>query len=106
MEKTYLGNAFSLQMIDLNKDTSVDIVPVTKEEVAQSGFESVIGHQDTANVLTNLLGLEVPMNRVSVRLDVSDILYVAQVTGGRLPEGSTTLPAGMSLTFIKVTIRQ
>ena len=106
MKKIFLGNAFSLQMLDLTKGASVDIVPVTKEEVAQSGFESVVGHQDTANVLTTLLGVEVPMNRVSVRLGVSDILYVAQVTGGRLPEGSTTLPAGMSLTFIKVTIRQ
>ena len=61
----YLANAFSLQMIDLANETSVEIVPVTKEEVAQSGFESVVGHQDTANVLTTLLGVEVPMNRKS-----------------------------------------
>lgn len=103
---TLLGNAFSLQMLDLTEGTSVDFVPVTKEEVAQSGFQSVIGHQDTANVLTSLLGVEVPMNRVSVRITPEDTLYVAQVTGGRLPEGATTLPEGMSFAFIKATIRQ
>lgn len=104
MNKTYLANAFSLQMLDLSKENSVEVVPVTMEEVARSGFESVVGHQDTANVLTTLLGVEVPMQRVSVRLESSDILYVAQVTGGRLPEGATTLPAGMSLTFVKVSL--
>ena len=104
MNKTYLANAFSLQMLDLSKAISVDIVPVTKEEVAASGFESVVGHQDTANVLATLLGVEVPMQRVSVRLESSDILYVAQVTGGRLPEGATTLPEGVKLSFVKVSL--
>ena len=104
MNKTYLANAFSLQMLDLSKAISVDIVPVTKEEVAASGFESVVGHQDTANVLATLLGVEVPMQRVSVRLESSDILYVAQVTGGRLPEGATALPEGVKLTFVKVSL--
>ena len=103
--KTYLANAFSLQMLDLSSATSVDIVPVTMEEVAASGFESVVGHLDTANVLTTLLGVEVPMQRASVRLESHDILYVAQVTGGRLPEGATTLPSGMTFKFLKVSLR-
>ena len=104
MNKTYLANAFSLQMLDLSSAISVEIVPVTMEEVAASGFESGVGHQDTANVLTTLLGVEVPMQRVSVRLESGDVLYVAQVTGGRLPEGATTLPKGFTLTFVKVTL--
>ena len=104
MKNIYLGNAFSLQMLDLTKAASVDIVPVTMEEVAESGFESVVGHQDTANVLTTLLGVEVPMQRKSVRLEDGDVLYVAQVTGGRLPEGATTLPEGFELAFVKVTL--
>lgn len=92
-------------MLDLSKAASVDIVPVTKEEVAGSGFTSVVGHQDTANVLTTLLGVEVATQRVSVHLDSSDVLYVAQVTGGRLPEGATTLPAGIELIFLRVSLR-
>lgn len=102
--KILLGNAFSLQMLDLSKKTSVEIAPVAMEEVLASGFESCVGHQDTANVLSTLLGVEVPMQRVSVHLDSGDILYVAQFIGGRLPEGATTLPEGMEFAFLKVTL--
>lgn len=102
--KNYLGNAFSLQMLDLEQENKVSINPVTAAEVASSGAESVIGHADTANVVSDILGIEVPMNRVSVKLNQGDILYVAQVTGGRLPEGATTLPEGMAITFVKVVL--
>jgi hypothetical protein len=91
-------------MLNLEGPVSVNVVPTTAAEVASSGFTSVVGHQDTANVLTTLLGVEVPMNRVSVRLEAGDVLYVAQVTGGRLPEGCTTLPQGMSLGFFRLTL--
>ena len=59
---------------------------------------SAIGHQDTANVLG------VPMNRINVHLSKGDVAYVAQLQGGRLPEGSTTLPNGFSFKFIKVEV--
>lgn len=62
------------------------------------GLESAIGHQDTANVLG------VPMNRVNVKLYPGDTAYVAQLIGGRLPEGTTTLPEGFRFKFIKVTV--
>ena len=101
---TLLGNAFSLQMLDLSKEQNVKVVPATVAEVSNSGFRSVVGHQDTANVLTTLLGVEVACNRESVKLEDGDVLYVAQVTGGRLPEGATTLPAGFELAFLKVTL--
>lgn len=99
-----LGNAFSLQMLNLDQETNVKVAPVTVAEVAESGFRSVVGHQDTANVLTTLLGVEVPFNRESVKLTTGDVLYVAQVSGGRLPEGATTLPQGFELVFLKVTL--
>ena len=102
--KKILGNAFSLQMLNLAVESNVSICPVTAAEVAESGAESVIGHADTANVVSGILGKEVPMNRVSVKLNPGDILYVAQVTGGRLPEGATTLPEGMDITFVKVML--
>jgi len=90
---TFLLNAFSLQMISGNctiKVTEVDSLP--------DGLTSAIGHQDTANVL----GVE--MNRVNVKLNVGDTAYVAQLQGGRLPEGSTTLPQGFSFKFYKVSV--
>lgn len=91
--KTFLLNAFSLQMVDVPCSVHFSEVDVLPE-----GLTSAIGHQDTANVLG------VPMNRVNVSLKVGDTAYVAQLQGGRLPEGSTTLPEGFRFKFIKVEI--
>ena len=33
-----------------------------------------------------------------------DVAYIAQLQGGRLPEGSTTLPDGFKFKYIKVII--
>jgi hypothetical protein len=88
MKDIFLLNAFSLQMLEGNATvqfTEVDSLPA-------------VGHQDTANVLG------VKMNRVSVTLKKGDTAFVAQLQGGRLPEGSTTLPEGFSFKFIKVKV--
>ena len=91
----YLCNAFSLQMLG-EFPTNIKIQEVEK---LPEGLTSAIGHQDTANVLG------VPMNRINVRLSKGDTIYVAQLVGGRLPEGSTTLPEGFSFKFLKVEIQ-
>lgn len=67
-------------------------------EAQQGIISSAIGHQDTANVLG------VPMNRINVSLVKGDVAYVAQLQGGRLPEGATTLPEGFTFRIMKVTI--
>lgn len=92
MTRIYLGNAFSLQMLNVAVANTVNIVPASIGEI-------------TAAVVSNILKRDVPANRASVRLEKGDVLYVAQVTGGRLPEGATTLPEGFSLAFLKVTIQ-
>lgn len=103
---TYLSNAFSLQMMDPTLTHLVKIEPVEISEVANTDFVSAIGHADTAKVVSGLLGKEVECQRINVRLEQGDTLYVAQVTGGRLPEGCTELPAGMSLAFLKVRLQK
>lgn len=90
----YLLNAFSLQMLN---EFPVN-VRIEQIESLPDGLTSAIGHQDTANVLG------VPMNRVNVSLAKGDVAYVAQLQGGRLPEGSTTLPEGFSFKFLKVVV--
>ena len=93
MKCTYLLNAFSLQMVDVP-------CSVHFEEVDElpNGLTSAIGHADTAYVLG------VAPNRINVHLSKGDIAYVAQLQGGRLPEGSTTLPEGFSFKYIKVVV--
>lgn len=97
-KKIYLGDAFSLQMLDEFPADVMKVSSVTKEEVYKADFVSVVGHPDTANVL------QVPFNRVSVKLRKGDTLYVARLMGGRLPEGCTKLPEGYSFKFLKIEI--
>ena len=99
--KKYLVNAFSIQM--LKKGGLVRFEEIDATEVP-ADVVSAVGHADTANVLTNMLGFEVPMNRINISLDENTELYVAQLMGGRLPEGSSTLPEGFSFKFYRVTV--
>ncbi|MDR2676394.1 MAG: DUF1874 domain-containing protein [Opitutaceae bacterium] len=91
----YVGNAFSLQMLKAFPAT----VEVAEIDTLPQGLVSAIGHADTAAVL----GL--PQNRINVTLAKGDTFYVAQLQGGRLPEGSTHLPEGFSFRFLRVEIR-
>lgn len=97
----YIGNAFSLQM--LQGDADVRIRAINPADIP-TDVESAIGHSDTAAVVSGILGLDLPAQRINVRLEKGDVLYVAQLRGGRLPEGSTTLPEGFSLDFVKVEV--
>jgi len=100
--KKFLVNAFSIQMLNSMSNP----VHVKFEEIKASDIPrdvvSAVGHADTAAVLSGILGFEIPMNRTSVSLDEFTELFVAQLVGGRLPEGSTTLPEGFSFKFFRV----
>jgi hypothetical protein len=91
--KIYLSNTFSLNMLNLNPEIPVPVRlfvrPIDLERVKfllELGFESAVGHQATAEILSNLLGVEVPVNRVAIKLRPDDILIVFQL-GIRLAEG-------------------
>ena len=90
----YLLNAFSLQMVD----TTNGFIHYQEVDKLPDGLTSAIGHQDTANVLG------VSMNRINVHLEPGDVAYIAQLQGGRLPEGATTLPDGFKFKFIKINV--
>lgn len=48
-------------------------------------FESVIGHQALADVLSLITGVDIPYNRKNININYDDILIVVSMTG-RLPE--------------------
>lgn len=96
LKKVYICNAFSLQMLE-NLHCNISICEVKE---LPTGLTSAIGHQDTANVLGYFC------NRVNVKLHDGDVLYVAQLTGGRLPEGATTLPKGFSFKYLRVEVKE
>lgn len=95
----FISNAFSLQM--LNSDAMISVEEISEEDFnnVKSTAKSVVGHEDTANVL----GVE--FNRENITLNKGDVLYVAQIIGGRLPEGATKLPDGFKFKFLKVAIQ-
>lgn len=94
----YIGNAFSTKMLDAPQTVKFEEVSKNEFDCIKDNAISAIGHQDTANVL----GVE--MNRMSLKLQKNDILYVAELQGGRLPEGVTTLPKGFAFKYIKCEI--
>lgn len=103
----YLSNAFSLQMLNTEHPETIRIEPLTIEQVQTvlaDGFASAIGHADTARIVGGMICLPVECNRISISLNAADRLIVAQVTGGRLPEGCTRLPEGMEIKFLSVAL--
>ena len=85
----YVSNAFSLGMLQFSevtlKVTEVSVQSV-KELLQSQTFTSAVGHQGTADIVTSLLNVAVPMNRVSIKLQKGDTLVVFQLLT-RVEEG-------------------
>lgn len=94
----YISNAFSTKMLDAPQTVKFEMVDVNEFNEIKKTAISAVGHQDTANVL----GVEI--NRISLKLQKNDVLYIAELQGGRLPEGVTTLPEGFTFKYIKCEI--
>lgn len=103
----YISNAFSLNML-VDKKCQLDIAPLTlvdAKRIAENfSAISVVGHQDTANLFSNLLEIEIPFNRTSLKLFPGDVLIVGQYSGTRLPEGISTLPDGATIEWLLVCL--
>lgn len=101
-----LSNAFSLNMLkESGAYISVrQIPPEEAKRLLEGGFVSFIGHDDTARLLSALLGLPISTNRQSLVLEDGETLLVAQYRGPRLPEGATTLPPGARVDWFLVSV--
>lgn len=91
-------------MLDTSVAHNITITPIEPSQIP-TDCVSAMGHADTAAVVSDILCRSVSCNRMSISLTEQDTLFVAQLTGGRLPEGSTTLPEGFALTFLKVQVQ-
>ena len=84
----FLANAFSLNMLKKSasltvKEISIDVV----KELLADGFVSAIGHEGTAQILSEILQIyPIPVNRVPIKLEHGDTVIVFQLMT-RLPEG-------------------
>jgi hypothetical protein len=101
-----LLNAFSLNMI-ADFPVKINVVPISIDEARaalESNLESAVGHEDTAAVFGEQLGLPVPANRVTISLEKGDVVIVGQYRGPRLEEGATTLPQGSTIQWLRVSL--
>lgn len=93
-------NAFSLNMLPPGA-VLVNVVDVSVEDIrdltSRRPLESVIGHPDTAAVFSTTLGLELPFNRATVKLQRGQDILVGQYIGPRLAEGTMVLPEGAKI---------
>jgi len=83
----FISNAFSLSMV--TPPCSIKVEQVDLERVKKffdEPFQSAVGHQSTAEVITRLTGTLIPVNRVNLQLYKSDMLIVFQLLQ-RLEEG-------------------
>lgn len=132
MKITKLANSFSLQMLGQEGNyengewkTTLTVKEIDLEKVKEIFKEksyladrydenltithdciSFVGHQETANILSKMLGWKILMNRKSFHIEEGETIVVAQYVGERLPEGATTLPEGATIRFFLVKREQ
>lgn len=99
----FILNALPMALIP-TEGGLVEMKPIEASAVPAEAA-SAIGHADTAVVISNLLGREVPAARISVpTMKVGETHIVAAYQGPRLPEGSTMLPDGATINFYQMTM--
>jgi hypothetical protein len=102
----YFGNAFSLNMLTSPVNhVRIEEVPVAFARWFASKARSVVGHADTAAVISDTLGVDVACNRATVWLGNHDEMVVAQYSGPRLSEGATSLPKGATIRYLWVVVK-
>ena len=105
MTTFYVTNAFSINMLE-RAGYNIALRPINIEGVknllANETWKSLVGHPDTASVMSNLLGVQIQTNRESVKFSEGWSMIVGQYTGPRLPEGAISLPEGATIEFWQV----
>jgi len=101
-----LCNSFSLNML-----ASLPAQPAFREltleevrTVLAAGFQSAVGHADTAAVFQDVLGLEVTAVRATLQLQTGQEAIIGQYRGPRLPEGCKILPDGAAIQWVHLTV--
>jgi len=103
---TYLANAFSLQMLNGISEAKIGVRKLSADQVCQKlqgSFVSVVGHEATAQFLSELFGVYIPFNRLNLKFEENDVVIVAQYTKGRL-NGEPAIFKSDDFSFYEVKI--
>ena len=100
-------NAFSFNMVS-DFPMTVDAEEISIEKVrhilSEEGVESAVGHADTAAIFSEVIGMEIPMVRLTVQLTYGDSAIIGQYSGPRLEEGCKVLPHGASIKWLLISL--
>lgn len=85
------GTIYALNSPILTSFGTYEYKQITEEEASEklksaSKIVSAVGHQAAADAFTAATGVQIPMNRVEVKMNAGDEAIVMKVNG-RLPEG-------------------
>ena len=80
MEKIAILNTSILTEDGLFKMESISLEDA-KKLIEGKNIDSAVGHQSTADILTTLLGTQVPMNRQLFKQEVGQIALVFKLNG-------------------------
>jgi len=90
---TYLVNAFSLNMLNTDRlYMTIDRVDANKfcselrERINSGELQNAIGHDSTMSIVNSLCGVNMNVNRISVKANNDDQLLIIMI-GERLQEG-------------------
>lgn len=108
----FILNAFSINMLPIGaaKVTFTDVTPEQARALAARGFDSAVGHAATAAVFSDVLVVEITMNRATVAIPARVYgappwkALVGQYSGPRLEEGATSLPEGATIRWVTVYV--
>lgn len=98
----YIGNAISLNMFEVGEGVQINVRRVEPTQVPRDAT-SALGYPETAQAASIALGWQVPANRISIKLNEGDTLYVFQYSGERLARGQTGIAADAEWRWYEVS---
>src|SRR5574343_698945 len=111
MYKIIVTDNFSISMLP-HVDLIIEFRPVPIETIHTWVHErnvevmSAINNAGIATIMSNLLGVDFPVNKAKLKLrGWSESLYLVKCNG-QLPKGATTLPDGTTLEFFEISFPQ
>jgi hypothetical protein len=102
-----ITNAFSLDMLaDLNSIVKCTEVPsyIVTKQLRASGVVSAVESEESAELFTTVLGIDVPCASTKVKLVPGDSIFVGQYIDTPLPVGAILRPKGFGIRWVMVDI--
>jgi hypothetical protein len=94
-----LNSGFELKVRPVTDNQAQGLARAVLDQYAHRAAGSCIGYRNTAAVLSDALGVDVPWSRAPVALEVGDSVLLCHLSGERLPEFADSLPEGTHLQY-------